>query len=169
MGALRPLAIVKDYDGLHQACRAYVDKISVSRVVIDEVAGLPSGYAGKVLGPNQAKRLGMTSLGPFLQTVGLVLIVAQDTDASARMLERIGKNYDPRQANQVRLNNHSHLSQKIIDDVLGHLTNNKKGGLTVLNNAVKEARSNWARRAGKASWGKKRDQRQICQIGAGIA
>jgi hypothetical protein len=71
------------------------------------------------------------------------------------MLERVAQNYSPRQANQARMNNHSHLCNKMIDEVLNYLAN-KKGGLTRLNLAAKEARSNWARRAAKAFWEKKR-------------
>jgi hypothetical protein len=72
------------------------------------------------------------------------------------MLARIAENYNPRQANQARMNNHSHPSKKLIDGVLSYLANNKQGGLARLNDAVKEARSNWARHAGKASWERKR-------------
>jgi hypothetical protein len=145
-----------DRSGLRPASlRAHVDEIDVKRVVIDEVAGLPIGYCGKTLGLGQSKKFGMTSLGPFLQTVGLVLIVAHDTDASARMLERISKNYDPRQSSQVRLNNQSHLSQKTIDDVLSYLASRTA--------AVKEARSIRARRASLAGWEQKRNPQQVFQ------
>jgi hypothetical protein len=69
------------------------------------------------------------------------------------MRKQIAENCQPRQANQARMGNHSRPSNKMIDDVLSHLAN-KKGGLTVLNDAVKEARSNWARHAAKALWEK---------------
>jgi hypothetical protein len=71
------------------------------------------------------------------------------------MPARIAENFNPRQAYQARPNNHSRLSNKTIDDVLSYLAN-KKGGLAALNEAVKEARSNWARHAAKALWEKRR-------------
>jgi hypothetical protein len=53
------------------------------------------------------------------------------------------------------MGNHSRLSNATIDEVLTHLAN-RKGGLTVLNGAVKQARSNLARRASKAFWEKRK-------------
>jgi hypothetical protein len=44
------------------------------------------------------------------------------------------------------MGNRSHLSNSMIDEVLSYLANNKKGGLARLNKAVKQARSNHARR-----------------------
>ena len=55
------------------------------------------------------------------------------------------------------MNNRSHMSTKMIDDVLSYLAN-RKGGLTILNDAAKRARSNLARRASKAFWEKKRER-----------
>jgi len=46
--------------------RARADELGVSRELISELAGLPSGYAGKVIGPGQVKRVGMTSLGALV-------------------------------------------------------------------------------------------------------
>src|ERR1019366_3164493 len=72
-----------------------------------------------------------------------------------KMKKQIAENCQPRQATQARMGNSANLSNKIIDGVLDYLAN-KKGGLTQLNDAVKEARSNWARHAAKALWEKRR-------------
>jgi len=89
--------------------------------------------------------------------VGLRIRFEEDPEQTARMLERVAQKYEPRQAQQARPNNRSHLSNKMIDEVLSYLAN-RKGGLTVLNDAVKQARSNRARRAAKAFWEKKRER-----------
>jgi hypothetical protein len=71
------------------------------------------------------------------------------------MRKQISENCQPRQAKQVRMGNRSHMSSKIIDEVLTYLAN-KRGGMAVINAAAKQARSNWARHAAKALWEKRR-------------
>jgi hypothetical protein len=80
-----------------------------------------------------------------------------DPEQLERMRKQIAENCQPRQATQARMGNSANLSNKIIDGVLDYLAN-KKGGLTQLNDAVKEARSNWARHAAKALWEKRPEQ-----------
>jgi hypothetical protein len=99
MGALLPLAIIRDYAGLHAAFRDYIETIDVSREAIDDSAGWPEGYAGKVLAPFPSRMFGRRSLGDFLQGTGLVLIVAQDLQAFNSRRDFL----PPRQSNQVRL------------------------------------------------------------------
>jgi hypothetical protein len=109
------------------------------------------GLTGKCLGPAMVKRFGIEKLFDALAGSGLRLRVEEDPEQTAKMKARIEANYIPRQATQARPGNHSHLSNKMIDEVLTYLAN-KKGGLTVLNNAVKDARSNMARHGAKARW-----------------
>ena len=62
------------------------------------------------------------------------------------MLRRVKENYLPRQDQQARRGRaYDHLSDQFLDRVLGYLAH-KKGGLRRLNKAVKQARSNHARR-----------------------
>lgn len=98
MGALRPLAVARDYAEMHAAFRAYVEEVNVSREAIDDIAGLPDGFAGKALAPVPAKTLGRANLGDFLQSMGLALIVCQDVEAFNRIRHRLPE----RQANQAR-------------------------------------------------------------------
>jgi hypothetical protein len=46
----RQLAEASDYDGLVAAIRMRVEELQISRETINEVAGLPAGYSGKILG-----------------------------------------------------------------------------------------------------------------------
>jgi hypothetical protein len=89
MGALRPLAIARDYAEMHAAFRAHVEQLNISRATIDHVTGWADGYAGKTLAPEAIRGMSRATLGPFLQSLGLVLIVAQDVDALARMRYRL--------------------------------------------------------------------------------
>src|SRR5262245_52101425 len=70
----RRLAVIRDYDGLHQAVKARVEELGVTRMNLDEYAKLQPGYSGKLFATIPAKRLGQ-SLGPVVQTLGLELWV----------------------------------------------------------------------------------------------
>ena len=98
MGALRPLAIAKNYAEMQAAFRRYIEEIDTSRATIDHVTGWADGYAGKVLAPDPTRGMGKTTLGLFLESVGLVLIVAQDIDAFDRRRHRL----PPRNLSHVR-------------------------------------------------------------------
>lgn len=86
----RRLAEVRDYDGLHRALRQRADELRVSRQDLDEVAGLQSGYAGKLLAPVPIKAIGRATLGPMLGALGLKLLLVEDAEALARIRGRIG-------------------------------------------------------------------------------
>jgi hypothetical protein len=73
------------YDELQAALRDRAEQLGTTRLAIDEVAGLPMRYAGKVLAPEQVKTLlGAKTLGPILQALGLRLVVEHDPEAFAR-------------------------------------------------------------------------------------
>ena len=112
----------------------------------DSSCDFPAGLTGKALGPAQVKRFGIEKFFDALRGAGLRIKLEEDPEQTAKMLARIAENYNPRQANQARMGNRSHLCNALIDEVLGYLANNKKGGLARLNRAVKQARSNHARR-----------------------
>lgn len=99
MPALRPIAIARDFGEIHAALRSYIEQVNVSRISLDDLAGWPSGYSGKVLAPRPIKPLTSKGLGELMQATGLVLIVAQDVEAFARRQHRL----TPRHEGQVRL------------------------------------------------------------------
>jgi hypothetical protein len=111
----------------------------------DSLCDFPAGLSGKVFGPAKIKRLGIEKFFDAIRGAGLRIRLEEDPEQTAKMLARIAENYNPRQANQARPGNSANLSNKFIDSVLDYLTN-KKGGLARLNKAVKQARSNHARR-----------------------
>jgi hypothetical protein len=80
----RQLATVVDYDGLIAAFRLRAEELNVSRETIDAVTGLQAGYCAKLLAPVPIKKLGLVSLGPMLQALGLALCVVVDDESAAR-------------------------------------------------------------------------------------
>jgi hypothetical protein len=92
---------VRSYQELTSAVRARVEQLQISRLNLDQVAGLPAGLGAKLLAPDGAKdpkRFGMISLGLVLGACGLKLVVLDDRDA----LARVQSQYEPRAAQQVR-------------------------------------------------------------------
>jgi hypothetical protein len=86
--APRPLAIVRSYADLHAALRARSDQLAMSRLELDHRAGLADGHAGKLLAPVPIKKLGSLTYDLVLAALGLVLIVAEDSESLARLAER---------------------------------------------------------------------------------
>jgi hypothetical protein len=80
---------ITTYRILVETFRQRADELELSRSEIDRIAGLPSGYAGKILSVGAAKkpkRMGMISLENMLATLGLKIILIEDEAATARTL-----------------------------------------------------------------------------------
>jgi hypothetical protein len=146
---------VTSYTELIGVIRARIGELGVRYLDFDKMACWAEGLSGKVFGPSQVKRLGPEKLFDAIRASGMRIRLEHDPEQTQKMQAKIAENFNPRQANQARPGNRSHLSNALIDEVLGYLAN-KTGGLTRLNEAVKEARSNWARHAAKALWEKRR-------------
>lgn len=87
-----------DYDTLQAVMRRVADERGISRESLDELAGTPKGYAGKVLSENPIRRLGPATMGALLQALGLKLLVVDDPEAIAKYTARA----EARDARQVR-------------------------------------------------------------------
>jgi hypothetical protein len=88
----RGLGIITDYGSLMDTlrARAAVRQIAVSGDA-NEIAGLPTGYIQKLIGPRQVRRIGMMSLGPLLGVLGLKLIAVEDPETIKRFASRTRK------------------------------------------------------------------------------
>lgn len=95
---LKPLGIASDYADLHRILRERADALNVSRMSIDEVAGLPVGYSAKLLQPIPEKALGAMSLNALLGALGLELVVCE----SPKVWGRVAARYLNRKENNVR-------------------------------------------------------------------
>jgi hypothetical protein len=61
---------VHSYDDLHHILRQRWDDLNVPAEVLDELAGLPSRYIVKLLGPRKTRMLGPVSFGALLGALG---------------------------------------------------------------------------------------------------
>ena len=87
--APRRLGVVNDYMGLIAVLRARIDELKVCYEEVDRVAGLPSRYYSKILGPKGGRSLGKVSFGPLLQTLGLELVVQENLQDYERIRSRM--------------------------------------------------------------------------------
>lgn len=84
-----PLAVIRDYDGLHALLRTRSGELGLTRERMDERVGLAAGYSSKLLGRKPKKRLGPLTFGPVLAAFGLALIVVADDEALALIEQRL--------------------------------------------------------------------------------
>jgi hypothetical protein len=82
-------ALVDDYASLHAALRMRAAQIGVTRIELDEISGVPAGYAAKLLAAEPIKNLGVKSLGPLLGALAIRLAVIEDPEQLARIAGRI--------------------------------------------------------------------------------
>jgi hypothetical protein len=82
------VAELRDYSDLHAAMRHAADDLQVSRVVCDELSGLPAGQSAKVLAAEPMARLSFNSVGWLLPVLGLRLLIVKDHEAIERLKDR---------------------------------------------------------------------------------
>ena len=80
--------VVYHYPAFIDAIRDRTADLEISRLEIDRIAGLPVGYSGKLLSHTPVKRVGMHSLGPLLETLGLIIMIVEAPAARDRTLAR---------------------------------------------------------------------------------
>jgi hypothetical protein len=108
--------VITDYRTLVETCRARADELEISRLEIDRLGGLPTGYAGKLLGKDgdapgrKHKKMWPVSLESMLGVLGLKILLIEDDAATARTRAL----RTPVQANQQRFGNVSRLTPKLL-------------------------------------------------------
>jgi hypothetical protein len=133
-----------NYDQMITALRTRAAELNLSGETIDEISGLPSRYAAKLLGPHQIRRLGATSLGPFLGALAVRCLIVEDKAA----LERLRRLSKPRRYEYVRAAPSITLTVRFFKKI-GRL-----GAQARVDNSTKAQRQEWARKAAIARWGK---------------
>ena len=84
--------LITDYRTLVETCRARADELELSRLEIDRLGGLPTGYAGKLLGKDggdpgrKNKKIWPIALESILGVLGLKILLIEDDAATARTL-----------------------------------------------------------------------------------
>jgi hypothetical protein len=108
--------LITDYRTLVETCRARADELELSRLEIDQLGGLPTGYAGKLLGKDggapgrKHKKMWPVALESMLGVLGLKILLIEDDAATARTLAL----RTPVQNHQQRFANVCRISAKLL-------------------------------------------------------
>jgi hypothetical protein len=84
--------MISDYRGLIETCRQRADELGISRLEIDRLGGLPSGYSGKLRGKDggepgrKNKKMWPVALESMLGVLGLKILLIEDDAATKRTL-----------------------------------------------------------------------------------
>jgi hypothetical protein len=70
--------VITSMPELVAALRARRDELNIPHELIDDIAGLQSGYTSKLLAPIPGKNLGYMSLGAVMGALGIGLVVVED-------------------------------------------------------------------------------------------
>ena len=91
-------AVIHSMSELLEALRARRDELELTHERLDDIAGWPSGYAGKLLEPEPIKNPGWQSLGWALDSMGVALIMIENPDQVRLVSRRWIKRIRPRNA-----------------------------------------------------------------------
>ena len=138
-----------NYDELIGALRQRAAELNLSGESIDAVSGLASRYAQKLLGPQQIRRLGPTSLGPFLGALAVRCLIVEDKAALAKLRSRT----TPRNNSYVRDGMRGGSVHLMLTDRFMRKIR-KKGGENSRKYLGKRLVKQLARRAAAARWKK---------------
>jgi hypothetical protein len=140
----RVICEFSDYDELINGLRQRAAELNLSGETIDAVSGLASRYSAKLLGPNQVRRLGATSFGPFLGALAVRGVLVEDKAA----VERLRSRTKPRNNSYVR------DAPSIVLTVRFFQRIGRLGAQARVDNSTKQQRQEWARNAAFARWRK---------------
>jgi hypothetical protein len=95
--------LIASYDDFIAVCRDRADELEMSRLEIDHISGLSTGYASILLMKTPRKNFGPVSLPLMLDVLGIRLLVVEDPKLTARTLKRRTK----------RVNTHAHYPRQL--------------------------------------------------------
>jgi len=137
------LAEFSNYDELINALRTRAAELNLYGEQIDRHSGLPERYTQKLLGPNQIRRLGVSSLGPFLGALAVRGLLIEDRAA----VEKLRRQTTPRNLSYVRA-----APRTIIFTLRFFKRIGRKGAQARIDNSSEEQRREWAKKAAAARW-----------------
>lgn len=85
--ALPDVPLIRSMPDLLAALRARRDELQLTHERLDDIAGWPSGYCGKLLAENPIKNLGWVSFGLALDSMGVALVLVENP-AQVRLVEK---------------------------------------------------------------------------------
>ena len=146
------LGTVRSYSDLHEIMRNRADELEITRDALDELAGLQTGYSGKVLAPRPIRRIIPRSndlvLGLMLPALGMKLIAVVDEEALERIKNRRVKRKLP---SVLGTTIHLQFSRKELKKRQRNGGNNRRENLTP------KRRSEISRNAALARWRKQKE------------
>lgn len=159
---ITPAAEVTSYSELIAGIRSQLGALGIRYEDFDDLAGFAAGLSGKVFGPAQVKRLGPEKMFDAMRAAGLRMRLEADPEQLAKMQARIAENFNPRQANQARMNNSaSPISRHLMTRVYGHFL--KEARKKRWSKTSKKQRSEHARMMAMAGVKKRRKQKKIAR------
>jgi hypothetical protein len=78
-----------DYAGMLDTLRSRVQELQIQGERFEDFSGLPTGYLSKLIGVRPVRRIGMTSLGPLFNALGIYCIVVENPIATERLKNRL--------------------------------------------------------------------------------
>lgn len=144
------LGEAKSYDDLQPILRARADALGLSRVELDRIAGVPSGYSAKVLAEVPIRKLGPDTLGPMLGALGVKIMLVEDPEALAKFTAK-GDARDERYAKNAALHSDS-VEIKFGGRKFKRMQ--RKGGANSRKYMSKKKATRLARRANRMRWHK---------------
>ena len=146
--ALKVVGRASDYDGSIAAIKARLAEVKISYSRLDELANLPDGWSGKVLGDAQVRDMNWRHFLAMIETLGIGCMFYVDP----KLVEQMQPHWDECQVLQRRTNRLAKIGKKTLQRVFPvvlreHASRAGKGNLKL----SAEFRSERARLAGKAS------------------
>jgi hypothetical protein len=154
------LPIGQSYDDLKRFLREIAADLGMTNAMLDEISGVQSGYAGKLLAPNSTKNLGPMSFGAILGALGLKFQLVVDEEARARIISRFDRSVKsrrvPMDAQPLRIDITSEIAKQILSDFARE--NGRASARARMEKLTPEQRSRYARKAAKARWKRPRNK-----------
>jgi hypothetical protein len=143
-----------DYDSLVEQLRARISAVGLSYRVLEEIAGLPEGGAGKYLSDARARHLSVVSLLQISEAVGIRGLFVTD----AALLRRMSPLYEKCDARKARARRRAPIGEvtlrRMTPAVLSAL--GRKGAAARNSKLAPETRRALAQAAAQARWRNKR-------------
>jgi hypothetical protein len=96
--ALPDVPMIRSMEELLAALRARRDELQLTHERIDDIAGWPSGYCGKLMAPEPIKNLGWVSFGLALDSMGVALVMVENAEQRKLVEKRWIRRERPRNA-----------------------------------------------------------------------
>ena len=141
----RVVATFDSYAGMLEAIRARVNELQVTGTALDQYIGLPFGYYSKIAGARPIRRLGMTSLAPVINGLGLKCQFVEDQEATERLKSRV----------PIRNGSYVRSAPSIVFTVRFYKRIGRMGAQARVDNSTAEQRQEWAKKAAAARWGRR--------------